>query len=115
MKFDHNYKVPDMLQQVIRFDPTGSTATLGEMTGSGLRSLMDIWFDSAFMLVEPDNADATVCLPAHYLKVGSPLPERMTSAIRTHMYIWNLINSDDRPPENEYGGDYWTPDEDYDQ
>ena len=44
MLFDSEYAMPDFLEKVVRFDPTGLATDLGEMTGEGLQSLMDLWF-----------------------------------------------------------------------
>ena len=113
MLFDSEYAMPDFLEKVVRFDPTGLATDLGEMTGEGLQSLMDLWCDSGYVVLEPLTTSALVLLPAHYIKTGQPLPDRMTRSISTHMLLWHMSDQQPKPPADDFGGYDFDDDDDW--
>ena len=90
--FDSEYSVPHAVGHVVRFDPDGSAIHLGRMKGSGLSDLMELWFDCAFVMLEDDADYPTVLIPAHYIRNGGKLPMRLTTAVSTHMTLWEVLN-----------------------
>tara|TARA_B100000519_G_C13836593_1_gene247522 strand:+ start:137 stop:457 length:321 start_codon:yes stop_codon:yes gene_type:complete len=99
MFFEDNPQVlPSHASHVIRFDPTGSVAFLGEMNREGLATLIDMWFDSAYIILNDDQPQGTVILPSWYLANGKPLPDKLANALSRWMILM-MDEPDDMPDD----------------
>ena len=88
MQFEHdNPPLPEHMSSVLRFDSTGNVTAMLEMNRDFMRTLMDWWFDSAFIVMTEDDEQGTVVLPSYYLANGKPLPDRLASSLSKWMLI----------------------------
>ena len=90
--FDIEYSIPNELCHVVRFDPDGTSVNIGRVSGDGLRELIAMWFDCAFVMLEDKDDYPTVVLPAHYITNGVELPYKLTTAVSVHMTLWDIMS-----------------------
>lgn len=102
MQFESkNLSLPDRLEHVLRFDATGNVSALGSMSRDFLSDLMDLWFESAFIVTSELDDKGTVVLPSYYLSNGKPLPDRLANSLSKFMIIAMDWDTSDDDPEFE--------------